>query len=278
MQKLRCHVDFFTRGNVYGGGMVSKKIAFCVVILSVFSAVPVWALEGAAGEAVGVIGTGQQVPARVETVASAPARTEKSGVTEPSDNSWWSAVTDTLGLTDSDPGVIVQPVTGRISSSASDYIIGPGDMIGVSVWKDDNLTRTVVVLPDGKISLPLVGELVAEGKTVAQFKQEVEKALSRYTADSTVTVEVKQLNSMFIYVIGRVNSPGRQALVANTNVLQALAMVGGPNPFAKSSKIKIFRQHEGETAVYSFNYNDVMEGRHLETNIELKRGDVIIVP
>jgi polysaccharide export outer membrane protein len=164
------------------------------------------------------------------------------------------------------------------ASPASEYIIGPGDLIGISVWRDENLTRTVVVLPDGKISFPLVGELVAEGKTVTQLKQETEKALSRYTADSAVTVEVKQSSSMIIYVIGRVNTPGKQLLFANTNVLQALAMAGGTNPFAKSNKIKIFRQHEGKTAMFAFNYNEVMEGRHLETNIELKRGDVIIVP
>jgi polysaccharide export outer membrane protein len=93
-----------------------------------------------------------------------------------------------------------------------------------------------------------------------------------------VTVEVKQSNSMIIYLIGRVNSPGRQVLVANTNVLQALAMAGGPNPFAKKSSVKIFRQEEGKTAMFLFDYDAVAEGRHLEMNIDLKRGDVIIVP
>jgi polysaccharide export outer membrane protein len=133
-------------------------------------------------------------------------------------------------------------------------------------------------LPDGKISFPLLGELVAGGKSVSKLKQELETGLSRYISDTSVTVEVKQSNSMIIYIIGRVNAPGRQLLVANTNVLQALAMAGGMNPFAKKGKVKIYRQEEGKTAMFSFNYVEVLEGRHLETNIVLKRGDVIIVP
>jgi polysaccharide export outer membrane protein len=183
-----------------------------------------------------------------------------------------------VGLSTSDPGVVIAPTASRMALPLSDYVIGPGDVVGISVWKDDSLTRTVVVLPDGKITFPLLGDLDAGGKTVAQLKQILEAGLTRYVADSSVTVEVKQSNSMIIYIIGRVNAPGRQVLVANTNVLQALAMAGGPNPFAQKSKVKIFRQEEGKTAMFLFDYNAVAEGRHLEMNIELKRGDVIIVP
>lgn len=161
---------------------------------------------------------------------------------------------------------------------SSDYIIGPGDVIGISVWKDDALTRSVVVLPDGKIAFPLLGELSAGGKTIAQLKQTLEAGLARYISDTSVTVEVKQSNSMIVYIIGRVNSPGRQMLVANTNVLQALAMAGGPNPFARKARIKVFRQEDGRTVMYPFDYDDVADGKHLEMNIELKRGDVILVP
>lgn len=159
-----------------------------------------------------------------------------------------------------------------------DYVIGPGDMLGISVWRDESLTRTVVVLPDGKIAFPLVGDLVAGGKTVVQLKDELERRLARYVSDTGLTVEVKQSNSMIIYIIGRVNVPGRQMMVASTNVLQGLAMAGGLNPFARRSDIKVFRKEQGKTAVFSFNYDDVTEGRHLETNIDLKKGDVILVP
>jgi len=193
-------------------------------------------------------------------------------------NSWWKNILYKLGVgSDPNPGETVQSAAGGIGADA-DYIIGPGDQIGISVWRDENLTRVVVVLPDGKIHFPLIGEVVAGGKTIAQLKQELEKRLARYVSDTGMTVEVKQSNSMIIYVIGRVNVPGRQILLAHTNVLQALAMVGGLNPFAEKGKIKIFRQEDGKTVVFNFDYDDVAEGRHLETNIDLKRGDVIIVP
>lgn len=220
------------------------------------------------------------VPRQEAKKESPPAAPVSTGVEEkaPKGGSWWGNVMYTLGLgNDPNPGEIVQTVAKRPDLSP-DYVIGPGDQVGISVWRDDNLTRTVVVLPDGKISFPLVGEVVAGGKTVAQLKQELEGKLARFIADTGVTVEVKQSNSMLIYIIGRVNVPGRQMLLANTNVLQALAMAGGPNAFAASGKIKVFREEAGKTIYFPFNYYDVSEGKHLETNIELKRGDVIIVP
>ena len=159
-----------------------------------------------------------------------------------------------------------------------DYIIGPGDMLSVSVWEVEELTKPVIVLPDGKISYPLIGELTAAGKTVSQMRKELEEALMRYVPDPVVTVGVEQVNSMLIYVIGRVNSPGRFLLNTNVNVLQALATAGGLNVFAKRSKIKIFRQEGGTTKIYTFNYDQVSSGEELEQNIVLKRGDVIVVP
>ena len=134
------------------------------------------------------------------------------------------------------------------------------------------------MLPDGKIAYPLLGEVVAGNKTVAQLKKELETGLTRYISDTNVSVEVKQSNSMIIYIIGRVNAPGKQFLIAKTNVLQGLAMAGGLNPFAQKGDIRIFRQEQGKTVMFPFDYDDVMDGRRLETNIELKRGDVIIVP
>jgi len=215
-------------------------------------------------------------PNPVETVQFAAPQAAPAPVA--ADNSLWKNIMYKLGFgADPNPGETVQSAMSGLVADA-DYVIGPGDQIGISVWRDENLTRTVVVLPDGKINFPLIGEIVAGGKTVRQLKQELEKRLARYVSDTGMTVEVKQSNSLIIFVIGRVNVPGRQLLLANTNVLQALAMVGGLNPFADKGKIKIFRQEAGKTVVFNFNYDDVSEGRHLETNIDLKRGDVIIVP
>ena len=163
-------------------------------------------------------------------------------------------------------------------AGAADYIIGPGDQLGIEVWKDPALTRTVTVLPDGKISFPLIGELEAGGRTVAQLKKEIERMIARYVPDSTTTVEVRQSNSMHIYVLGRVNQPGRTILNSNVNVLQALAIAGGPNTFANRTRIRVFRQEAGKTQIFNFDYDDVTAGKELQTNIELKRGDVIFVP
>jgi polysaccharide export outer membrane protein len=164
------------------------------------------------------------------------------------------------------------------ASMDSTYPIGPGDVLGISIWKDDALTKEVVVLPDGLISFPLLGLVKAAGKTVAQLRSELEERISRYVTDPVLNVEVKQVNSMIIYVIGRVNSPGRFNLNTNVSALQALATAGGLNPFAKRDKIKILRQESGKTRIFPLNYDEIAEGRRLEENIELKRGDVIVVP
>lgn len=160
----------------------------------------------------------------------------------------------------------------------STYQIGIGDVLSISVWKDEALTKDVVVLPDGDISFPLLGLLKAAGKTVGQFKAELEEKISQYAPDPVLSLEVKQVNSMIVYVIGRVNKPDRFLLNRNVSVLQALSMAGGLNPFAKRNSIKVFRNQGGTTKTFPFQYDDVVEGKHLEQNIELERGDVIVVP
>jgi polysaccharide export outer membrane protein len=162
----------------------------------------------------------------------------------------------------------------------SNYPIGPGDILGISVWKDEALTKDVVVLPDGVISFPLLGLIQAAGKTVAQLKAEMEEKIQQYVSEPVVNVEVKQVNSMVVFVIGRVNVPaaGRLVLNSNLNVLQALAMAGGLNPFAKRNSIKVFRKEGNETLIFPFHYDDVVEGKRLEENIQLKRYDIIVVP
>ncbi len=160
-----------------------------------------------------------------------------------------------------------------------DYRMGPGDVLDIVVWKDEALTKSVTVLPDGKVSFPLIGEVRAMGRTVADIKQEVADKISPYVPNPTLSVEVRQVNSMLIYVIGRVNTPGRFALNTNVNVLQALAMAGGLNPFAKRDKIKIFRYEGGGLPlIFAFDYDDVVDGKRLQQNIVLRRGDVVVVP
>jgi len=167
-------------------------------------------------------------------------------------------------------GIVAMPLT--------DYIIGPGDILDISVWKDEALTKLVTVLPDGKISFPLIGEVTAGGKTLADLREELEKKLSRYVPDISLSVVVTRINSMIVYVVGRVNNPGMFGINTNVTVLKALAMAGGLNPFAKRSKIKIFRETGGQTRILSFDYDDVINGEDLGQNIQLQRGDTVVVP
>jgi polysaccharide export outer membrane protein len=195
----------------------------------------------------------------------------------PPASSPWKSFLSFFGLHDNRPAIPPLEVTSATAAPGQDYIVGPGDLLAVSVWRDDSLSRSVVVLPDGKIQFPLIGELVAGGKTVAQLKQEFVTRLASFVVDADICVEVKQSNSLFIYIIGKVNNPGRQMLVADTSILQALAMAGGLNPFAEKDEIKVFRQEKERTLVYSFRYTQVISGTHLDDNLLLKRGDVIVV-
>jgi polysaccharide export outer membrane protein len=164
------------------------------------------------------------------------------------------------------------------ATAEPDYQIGPGDQLNIEVWKDKDLARLVTVLPDGKVAYPMVGEVVAAGKTVAQLQREIEGKLSLYVKDAVITVEVRQVNSLQIYVLGRVKTPGRSLMTSNIDVLQALAIAGGPDQFAKLSKIRVFRREGRKTVIIPFDYEDVIAGKNLESNILLRRGDVVIVP
>ncbi len=158
------------------------------------------------------------------------------------------------------------------------YTIGPGDVLDISVWKEAALTKKVIVTPDGNISFPLVGEIRAKGLTVNQVKKELESRIKRYVPHPNLSVAVLNVNSLHIYVIGKVNNPGRYELNTYLNVLQALAMAGGLNSFAKKNKIKIFRETEGGTRIFQFKYGDVTDGKRFDQNIRLVRGDIIVVP
>jgi polysaccharide biosynthesis/export protein len=162
--------------------------------------------------------------------------------------------------------------------AGTNYIIGPGDVLIISIWKDESLTQEVVVLPDGTISFPLIGLVKAEGKSITDLKTEIEKRIKKFVPDPVLWVSVKNMNSSYIYVLGRVNIPGRFLLNSQVSVLQALAIAGGVTPFASSNDIKVFREEGGITILLPFHYDSVIKGKHLEENVSLKRGDVVIVP
>lgn len=169
-------------------------------------------------------------------------------------------------------------VKGQSEKPGDDYIIGSGDILDISLWKDEAMTKQVVVRTDGKIVFPLIGEIPAAGRTVAEVKEEMIEKLKEYVPEPLLNVDVKQINSMIVYVTGRVNNPGRYPVNTRITVLQALSIAGGLNPFAKRSKIKVFRQENGRTVTYPFDYDEVVDGENLQQNIVLNRGDVIVVP
>jgi polysaccharide biosynthesis/export protein len=173
---------------------------------------------------------------------------------------------------------ISTPPSNTSAIVGKDYLIGAGDVLSLEVWKDPNLTRLLVVMSDGKVNIPLIGEVTVANRTITDVKKELEERLSRFVPDPVLTLEVEQCNSLFIYVLGRVNNPGRSALVSTVNVLQALAIHGGLNPFARRNQIKIFRSENGKQRIIPFHYDEVTMEERVEENIDLMRGDVIFVP
>lgn len=158
------------------------------------------------------------------------------------------------------------------------YRLGAEDVMLVSVWKDEQLTREVVVRPDGMFSFPLVGDIQAEDRTVDDIRGDLVKRLTKYIPNPNVSVAVTKVVSYKVYVVGRVNKPGEYLIGHYTDVLQALSLAGGLTPFAAENDIKVMRRVKGEQHAIPFRYGDLRRGRDLEQNIMLQRGDVVMVP
>ncbi|MDH3514544.1 MAG: polysaccharide biosynthesis/export family protein [Gammaproteobacteria bacterium] len=154
----------------------------------------------------------------------------------------------------------------------------PGDVLNISVWREKDLQGDIAVRPDGALNFPLVGEIVAAGKTIQQLKTDISTKLSKYVPDPVVTVVVKNSLGNKIFVIGKVNRPGEFVANRNMDVMQALSMAGGLNPYASENKIKILRRINDEQVTFRFRYSQVEKGENLEQNIVLQGGDVVIVP
>ena len=160
-----------------------------------------------------------------------------------------------------------------------DYIIGPSDVLAINVWKDTELSRTVPVRPDGKISLPLIGELQVSGLTARKVQQMVAERLKEYISYPEVSVIVQEVKSRTFIVLGKVVKPGSYELGKPTTVLEAIAIAGGFLDFAKASKVYIIRPTgNGPSETLHFDYKKVIKGHNPEQNVELKSGDTIIVP
>ncbi|HZU08560.1 MAG TPA: polysaccharide biosynthesis/export family protein [Pseudacidobacterium sp.] len=169
-----------------------------------------------------------------------------------------------------------KPVVNDATDPA--YVIGADDVLAVTVWKEPELSATVPVRSDGKISLPLLNDVQAAGLTPAQLAADVSEKVRKFITDPSVTVIVTQMNSRKAYIMGLVNHQGMVRLQANMTVLQALSAAGGLAPFANRKKIYVLRTENGQEEKLPFNYDAVIKGKDSAQNVLLKPGDTVVVP
>ena len=159
-----------------------------------------------------------------------------------------------------------------------EYLIVPEDVLGISVWRDKDLTLQTIVRPDGKISFPLIGDVAVAGHSVDWAKKQIQGRIREYIPDAVVSVMVMEMKGMFVSVVGKVLRPGGNFTNRRINVMQALALTGGLARFAKEKDIIILRTVDGQQTRIPFNYKEVKNGKNIEQNIMLTDGDVIVVP
>lgn len=175
--------------------------------------------------------------------------------------------------------LIAAPLPAQPDTEADlPYLLQPGDVLRISVWKEEDLQGEVIVRPDGRISFPLVGEIRAADSTVSGLRDGISARLKKYIPDPVVSVDVGQLQGNLVYVIGKVSRPGAFPITRNVDVVQALSMAGGIGTYAAANNIKILRRENGKLTAIPFEYGDVEKGKNLEQNIILKAGDVVVVP
>jgi polysaccharide export outer membrane protein len=180
-------------------------------------------------------------------------------------------------------GCVGEQVNYKVDMVApSEFLLGPEDVLNVTIWKNQDLSREVVVRPDGMISMPLVGDIQATGLTANLLAKRIAERLTEYLASPIVFVQVKDVNSYFIYVMGEVAKPGKYSLKSYANVMQGISLAGGFTPYAKRNKIKVLRvmaegssgKHQVEIPVQ---YDEILKGNGLPGNFFLRIGGVIMV-
>ena len=164
------------------------------------------------------------------------------------------------------------------TTNPEDYRIGPEDVLFISVWKEEELQREVLVRPDGGISFPLAGDVQVAGKTPAEVEKDIASKIHKYIPEAVVTVSVQTVSGYTIFVDGKVKNPGKFIIGRYMDVVQAITLAGGLDTFADEDKIKVIRRQNGKQVVHKFNYTEVKRGQNLQQNIILQSGDIIMVP
>lgn len=177
----------------------------------------------------------------------------------------------------SSPAPADTKVAAKGAPADPNYVIGAQDVLDINVWKEDQLTKTVPVRPDGKISLPLINDIQASGLTPIQLAMQITESLKKFVTDPQVTVIVREINSQRVYLIGEVGHAGAYPLLPGMTVLQALSSAGGFTQFANIKKIYVLRSENGKQGKFPFNYKEAL-GSKADQNILLKAGDTIVIP
>ena len=194
--------------------------------------------------------------------------------------SWFLIAVLAFGMT----GCVEDQVNYKVDLvPPGEFLLGPEDVLIVTVWKNTDLSREVVIRPDGMISMPLIGDVPAANLTANILAKRISDRLTEYMASPIVSVQLKEVNSYFIYVLGEVTKPGKYPLKSYANVMQGISLAGGFTPFAKKNKMKVLRvtangsseKHQIEIPVQ---YNDILSGSATLGNFYLRSGDVIVVP
>lgn len=194
--------------------------------------------------------------------------------------SWILAAAVVFGVV----GCVEEKVNYKVELTApSDFLLGPEDVLVVTVWKNQDLSRDVTIRPDGRISLPLIGDVPAAGVTANVLAKRIGDRLTEYMSSPIVSVQVKEVNSYFIYVLGEVTKPGKYPLKSYANVMQGISLAGGFTPFASKNKIKVLRNagtgsEEKRQIEIPVRYDDILKGTAVPGNFILLSGDVIVVP
>lgn len=183
------------------------------------------------------------------------------------------------------PAAPAPAATARPAGSTSDqsgldpgFVIGPDDVLSIVFWREKEMSAEVVVRPDGKISLPLLNDIQAAGFSPDQLRAQLLTAAAKFIEDPNVTVVVKQINSLKVFVTGNVARQGAHPLVTNMTVLQLIAVAGGLLEFADGKNILVVRTEAGKTQYLKFNYDEVIRQKNIQQNVVLKRNDTVVVP
>jgi polysaccharide export outer membrane protein len=166
----------------------------------------------------------------------------------------------------------------RVAIPTNDYLIGPEDVLGVVFWRETEISGDVTVRPDGRITVPVVGEIQAAGLTPLALQEQIATSAAKYINAPNVVVVVRTINSRKVFVTGRVTTPGAHPLIGPLTVMQAIALAGGLTEFADAKNITILRNENGRVVNLKFNYSDVARGKNVDQNVQLHPGDTVVVP